>query len=75
MMIIGAATLERLVTAMTTAVLSNSAAETLATAREQGGLPAQAYCDAGFLAAEADYVFARSWICIGTLDEDRKSVV
>ena len=58
---------------MTTNSISNTAAETLAAAREQGVLPAQAYCDAAFLAAEAGFVFAGGWICIGTLDDVPKA--
>lgn len=61
--------LERLAEAMTTTALSKTASETLAAAKQQGALPAQAYCDAAFLAAETEYVFARQWICIGTLDD------
>lgn len=54
---------------MPTAPLSGLTAETLASARLDGVLPAQAYCDPGFLAAEEHYVFAKGWVCIGTLDD------
>lgn len=49
--------------------LPGTTAETVATARRDGLLPAEAYCDPGFLVAEQRHVFSKAWVCIGTLDD------
>ncbi|MDH3679941.1 MAG: aromatic ring-hydroxylating dioxygenase subunit alpha [Acidimicrobiia bacterium] len=36
---------------------------------QTSGLPAECYTDADFFALESERVFARSWVCIGTVDE------
>ncbi len=54
---------------MSATSLSDTTAETVATARLHGLLPSEAYCDPGFLAAEEQHVFSRSWICIGSLGD------